>query len=29
LREVLTEGGFGHIRRAAEGPFNIVLEARP
>jgi SAM-dependent methyltransferase len=29
LREVLTDGGFGHIRRAAEGPFNIVLEARP
>ena len=29
LREVLTDGGFAHIRRAAEGPFNMVLEARP
>jgi hypothetical protein len=26
---VVTEGGFGRIRRAAETPFNIVLEARP
>jgi len=29
LTEVLTDGGFGHIRRAAETPFNLVLEARP
>jgi SAM-dependent methyltransferase len=29
LREVVTEGGFGSMRRAAETPFNIVLEARP
>jgi 2-polyprenyl-3-methyl-5-hydroxy-6-metoxy-1,4-benzoquinol methylase len=29
LTEVLNEGGFSHVRRAAETPFNIVLEARP
>lgn len=29
LTEVLAEGGFGHVRRAAETPFNLVLEARP
>ena len=29
LAEVLAEGGFGRVRRAAETPFNIVLEARP
>jgi 2-polyprenyl-3-methyl-5-hydroxy-6-metoxy-1,4-benzoquinol methylase len=29
LTEVLREGGFRHVRRAAEGPFNMVLEARP
>jgi SAM-dependent methyltransferase len=29
LTEVLGEGGFSHVRRAAETPFNIVLEARP
>jgi SAM-dependent methyltransferase len=29
LREVVTAGGFGRFRRAAETPFNIVLEARP
>jgi ubiquinone/menaquinone biosynthesis C-methylase UbiE len=29
LTEVLKDGGFGHVRRVAEGPFNIVLEARP
>jgi SAM-dependent methyltransferase len=29
LRDVVTEGGFTHFRRAAETPFNIVLEARP
>ncbi len=28
LSKVITEGGFSHIRRAAETPFNIVLEAR-
>lgn len=28
LTEVLNEGGFSHVRRAAETPFNIVLEAR-
>lgn len=28
LRQVISEGGFGRIRRAAETPFNIVLEAR-
>jgi hypothetical protein len=28
LREVLQEGGFGQVRRAAETPLNIVLEAR-
>jgi SAM-dependent methyltransferase len=29
LREVVTAAGFAHVRRAAETPFNIVLEARP
>jgi 2-polyprenyl-3-methyl-5-hydroxy-6-metoxy-1,4-benzoquinol methylase len=29
LTEVLNEGGFSHVRRAAETPFNIVLEVRP
>lgn len=29
LREVVTEGGFSKFRRAAETPFNLVLEARP
>jgi len=29
LRDVLTQAGFGRVRRAAETPFNIVLEARP
>jgi SAM-dependent methyltransferase len=28
LREVLQAGGFGDVRRAAETPLNIVLEAR-
>ncbi len=28
LREVVLEGGFTRFRRAAETPFNIVLEAR-
>ncbi|MGK9170750.1 methyltransferase domain-containing protein [Inquilinus limosus] len=29
LAEVVREGGFSRIRRAAETPFNMVLEARP
>jgi 2-polyprenyl-3-methyl-5-hydroxy-6-metoxy-1,4-benzoquinol methylase len=29
LSEVLTGAGFSRVRRAAEGPFNMVLEARP
>lgn len=29
LRDVLAEAGFAQIRRAAENPFNMVLEARP
>lgn len=29
LTEVLTSAGFGRVRRATEGPFNMVLEARP
>jgi SAM-dependent methyltransferase len=29
LSEVIEAGGFTRIRRAAETPFNIVLEARP
>jgi SAM-dependent methyltransferase len=29
LREVLLEGGFTRCRRAAETPFNMILEARP
>jgi SAM-dependent methyltransferase len=29
LREVLAEGGFSHVRRAAETPFNMILEATP
>lgn len=29
LREVVTQGGFKRFRRAAETPFNLVLEARP
>ncbi len=29
LREVIAAGGFTRIRRAAETPFNMVLEARP
>jgi len=28
LREVLQQGGFGAVRRAAETPLNLVLEAR-
>lgn len=29
LREVAREGGFTRFRRAAETPFNLILEARP
>lgn len=29
LREVVSSGGFSRFRRAAETPFNMVLEARP
>ncbi len=29
LAAVLTEAGFGSVRRASETPFNLVLEARP
>jgi hypothetical protein len=29
LREVVTRGGFSRFRRAADTPFNLVLEARP
>jgi 2-polyprenyl-3-methyl-5-hydroxy-6-metoxy-1,4-benzoquinol methylase len=29
LSELLTGAGFGRVRRATEGPFNMVLEARP
>jgi ubiquinone/menaquinone biosynthesis C-methylase UbiE len=29
LTDVLRDGGFSRIRGATEGPFNMVLEARP
>jgi SAM-dependent methyltransferase len=29
LSEVISAGGFRTVRRATEGPFNMVLEARP
>jgi 2-polyprenyl-3-methyl-5-hydroxy-6-metoxy-1,4-benzoquinol methylase len=29
LRQVISAGGFTRLRRAAETPFNLVLEARP
>ncbi len=29
LTAVLREAGFSHVRRAAETPFNIILEAKP
>jgi hypothetical protein len=29
LRDVLEDAGFSSTRRAAETPFNMVLEARP
>ena len=28
LTEVIRSGGFANVRRATEGPFNMVLEAR-
>ena len=28
LREVLQAGGFSHVRRATQTPFNLILEAR-
>ena len=28
LREVISAGGFRNVRRAAETPFNMILEAR-
>jgi hypothetical protein len=29
LREIVLEAGFTRVRRAAETPFNMILEARP
>ena len=29
LRKVITSGGFNRVQRAAETPFNMILEARP
>jgi hypothetical protein len=29
LSAAITEGGFGHVRKATETPFNQILEARP
>jgi SAM-dependent methyltransferase len=29
LTELLTDAGFTRVRRAAETPFNLILEARP
>jgi hypothetical protein len=29
LTEVIEAGGFSKVRRAAETPFNMILEARP
>jgi SAM-dependent methyltransferase len=29
LSSVIDEAGFGHVRRATETPFNMILEARP
>jgi hypothetical protein len=29
LRQVIEAAGFTHVRRVAETPFNLVLEARP
>lgn len=29
IREVVTDGGFSRVRRAAETPLNLVFEANP
>jgi 2-polyprenyl-3-methyl-5-hydroxy-6-metoxy-1,4-benzoquinol methylase len=29
LSSVIRDGGFGHVRKATETPFNMILEARP
>jgi hypothetical protein len=29
MKDVLSKGGFTRFRRAAETPFNMILEARP
>ena len=29
LTEVLHDAGFTRVRRAAETPFNLIIEARP
>jgi hypothetical protein len=29
LREIITAGGFRSVKRAAETPFNMILEVRP
>jgi len=29
LRDVIRSGGFKHVRKATQTPFNMVLEARP
>ena len=29
MRDVVTQGGFTHFRRATQTPFNLVYEARP
>jgi hypothetical protein len=29
LTDVIRRGGFTHVRRATETPFNLILEARP
>ncbi len=29
LSSVISEGGFGKVRKATEAPFNMILEARP
>ena len=29
IGDIVTGGGFGHFRRVAETPFNMVFEARP
>jgi len=29
LSSVIGDGGFGHVRKATETPFNMILEARP